>query len=403
MCVFGSSKITAEIESNSGVVPAGKTKFTNLNIDVLHLIYDQLNLESLMCMKGTRNKLLASFTDEYFCHKFSRGMVILKPLAYKYTISYDTHIELSENAFSLEFLQHFGNCIRSIYFDFEKSKEILPNITSPLIGVKKFISYIDINQTEFDVMPLNLLVPNVKILELNLDFENDYSFLDCELQQLIKLDLKFKNRFWNQTDAIDKLIRKNPQIRDINIWNLPGDYAKFISKSLPHLSTLFISNFDIDIDELRFENVQKFTLFESNPHSIMNLYMPRIEYLWFRCYTPESFDALNTFFRNHKQLKRLYLGDFNDFDRLTELTTELVNLTELRLQCNFDVRNYVVDLEEIARLLKHQPNIIKLELNFYGSIEIDVFRKRFENEWNIDYNGSFQITMLQKNSTMALR
>lgn len=252
------------------------------------------------------------------------------------------------------------------------------------------------NVSASDEMPLNQLMPNVQKLVLHLEYENDHSFLDCELPYLRELDITIRDEFWNRTDPIDRLIKKNPNIHKLSIHSLPNNYAKFISESLPELEELFISKFDIGIDELRFENVQRFTLFSANPNSIINLFVPRIEYFWFRCYTPEGFDALNTFFSNHKHLTKLHVGDFAEFDRLTELTAELTNLTELKLQSDLYERNFTVNVDEIARFLEHHQKLTKLQFAFYENMHIDMLRNRFGNEWNIESNGSFLITLERK-------
>lgn len=148
LCVFGSIGITAEIESNSASL-AEKMQLTDLNIDVLHLIFDEFDLERLINMKRT-SKRLESFTDAFFCHKFPNCSVALNYRGSKYAI-HGSYIELRENAFILEFLQHFGSFIHSISFNNLKSKEILRNITWPLESVETFICYIDVRFPFHDI------------------------------------------------------------------------------------------------------------------------------------------------------------------------------------------------------------------------------------------------------------
>lgn len=394
LCIIGSSEITAVTGRSNDEIVARKMQFVDLTVDVLHLIYDELNLEDIMNMKET-NKQLASFTDEFFCHKWLHCRIAFSLNGDKYKV-FDTYIEINDNQFIWTFLKHFGELIHRLHFDYQKSREILPHMTKPLENVETFICFIDVNyETEFNVIPLNQLVPNVRKMILNLEYENDYSFLDCKLPHLKDLDITVRDEFWNQTDAIDRLIKKNLQIQKISMTNLPNDYVKFISELLPDLEDLFLSKFDIGNDSIRFENVQRFSLFRSNPNSIINLSFPRLEYLWFRYYSTECFNLLTTFFRDHGHLIELYIGDFRAFNSLTELTADLPNLTVLGLKSDFK-RNTIVDIDEIARFVEQHQKLTKIELSFYKNLEINLLRNRFENEWNIDYDDSYRTTLEKK-------
>lgn len=99
----------------------------------------------------------------------------------------------------------------------------------------------------------------------SLNCEADYTFIDCELPLLEHLVMFVIADNWGQTDSIDKLIRKNPQIRAFSMSRLPDSYVKFISESLPNLEELFIFAFALKMMKLNLKMSENSVFFRSVP------------------------------------------------------------------------------------------------------------------------------------------
>lgn len=107
----------------------------------------------------------------------------------------------------------------------EAGKHLWPLFKLPFERLEKLNIAI---RADTDGIKLNQLCPILKQLKIRLDQDVNYDFIDCELPKLERLDLNFSLDTLDRLEVITRLIKKNPQIRSVDIEFAPPELLKVI-------------------------------------------------------------------------------------------------------------------------------------------------------------------------------
>lgn len=219
---------------------------------------------------------------------------------------------------------------------------------------------------------------------MNVDTNSDLSFIDCAYPGLDQLILIIAYGISINTEALQGLICKNPQIKIIESFGyFPLGFAKVL-ESLPNLQNLTLNTLDIGNETLHLESVTIFKLTTSHINSFEHFSLPNLNKL-IMCYTKESVNIWNEFFRRHTRLTQLEMVSssiINGNDDLNQLTYHLTDLVDVEVQTNHYLGN-----EAIITFFQNNQKLQK----FCFSIPTDKFteniektlRERLEIEWII--------------------
>lgn len=397
--------------------------FTDLNLDCLYLIFDRLDLVELVNMASITPQY-ASIAASVFRQKYSDHQLAIrcnKPEMLYQKIPYgisDGSINIYDLKLYQNILKYFGNNLRKINIsnglvlenDLEianrltneycsktvrelnlnfLSKNELHQYTTPFSGVEKLICTIssDINGT----WTLNQLFPNLQQLEVLLTSDMNISFIDNQLPHLKQLKLGISADSFERKQQIEGMIRKNPQIRSIEIIGLNIGLVKVISEVIPNIENLTIPNVGIhNMNSIQFGSVKNFALYSNDFSSLEKLSFPHLETL--KIFPPFHSENLIAFFKRHQHLKRLHLMLCPQTSRvnLEELTADLPNLVELVVQ------NHDISSQTIIRFIESHDNLMKFQFSKH-QIENEVeqtLRRRFEMDWNIRESNSSEEALL---------
>lgn len=267
----------------------GRTKFTDLVYDVEYLILDHLNLKDLINLAKAipRSALVANdifrknykdYNVDIHCANpagspikeissskriqlFNFGQVvdILKMFGlHIQRLEIKTSKIISENSAIInEYVNEYASSLT--HLDLETIKEdTFEQFTSPFNEVKELAFTTFTKRLRTGPFTLSQLFPKLRRLALLLYMGTNYTFINTEIPHLEHLRILATGEAWNQRDQIEGLIRKNPQIRSIEIQSLPVDYTKQINAYLPYLESLTLP--DIKVDEvIHFQHVKHFT------------------------------------------------------------------------------------------------------------------------------------------------
>lgn len=391
-------------------------KLQTLNTDELEIIFARLDLDQLAHMAAVderfaniAKKELAKRCPDY------RLEIIWSHVgsASKFTSSNSLkRLSVYEYKLGLKLLKYFGElfpvlAIHNNNFEAERSIVInryankyvsefvtqfkldivegtLEQYTNAFKGVQELDCIIKAENIDDTVLPWNELFPNLQKLSLEIDvtleLNGNYSFADCELPQLEALVISY-NDTGKRNKQIEGLIRKNPQIRDLELKFCQRDYIKVINQLLPNLETIILHKLNLN-EALHFEKVQRFVLKTNNPRGIENLSFSNLESIRIH-YSPRLFDNWLAFFKKHPNLFRLHLQEHtssNQSVQLEELTSVLPNLVEVTMQYS----NYI-SREDIAKFIETHDKLMKFRffVRSYKAPDFDTLRDRFGDEWEI--------------------
>lgn len=411
-------KISVENKENS-------LKLTDLNIDVLLLIFHQLDLNDLLNLSEVDSGI-HSITIEVFRRRFQKYEIDIwgtgpridwRP-AY-YVSDHFKSIQIDDFETNLRTIKFFGCVIQKIiiintkiewnrlvvireFIEKYASKslislelhkiDILEQITVSFEKLEELDFIVFTEKLSTKVLPLNQTFPNLRRLSVTLLSKIDSSFIDCEFPQLKQLKLFTTNSSWTQQNQIEGLIRKNPQICDIEIKYFTRNYLKIINQLLPNLEKLTLHDSFSEIENIRFEHVKIFIFYPQFSSSIDKLLLPKIESIKLY-YAPSDFNIWIKFFKNHRNLSRLHLIEFsNEMEvQFKELTTELPNLVEMTLE-SFKY----VDLETITEFIESHGKLMKCTFStkMFKVADLDTLRKRFEDKWNIEHSSKIRYDII---------
>lgn len=398
-----------------------KTKFMDLNLDVMCSIAEQLHLDDLLSFAEV-NDMLTSVAVDVFARKYKNFELDILHAA-----SIDSYVgclpsneyprlgRIEIYAFETlnSLLSTFGSEIHRLIIHYESMDSVIASMVNQLISQHGSTSLTHLNLGEikentfqqFTVpfenlehlsfvvkqshiksgqLPLNELFPKLSNLKLFLYQDTDYSFINCEFSNLKNLTLAIPFQPRNGPDYIPEFLRKNQQILSIDVNHISSDFVHVVHKELPNLERLKLYDFNIGENKIHFEHVKHFVLEDYFPRSIKDLSFACLEsaeinYSW----RPNEWIA---FFKNHRNLSRLYVKKVHEDNSvdLPEFVADLDNLVELTFEYS---ERLSIDVDTIRRIFKTHTNLKRFGLlvaNSKVKIEVlDDFWTPFENEWNI--------------------
>lgn len=214
--------------------------------------------------------------------------------------------------------------------DFDKTNErLLEYITKPLINVKT-VTFRDTNFHKApESLPLNELFPALHGLAMVCLRGKWQNFFNYHMPYLEEVSIRgISNSFVsNATASLTNVIQKNPQIRDIRVYEVDSDFVHNVNTFLPNLKILQLAKFELQSGHIQFQNVTELRVgFHSLPS---NLQFPNLEFIHIQ-YLPHQYVAWLDFLRKHTHLRRLSLElfDMHESD-FHQLTANLHNLVEM--------------------------------------------------------------------------
>jgi len=285
----------------------------------------------------------------------------------------------------------YEHCSKSLHeFDMGRiSDEKLKKIPMKNLNIFQNVEILGfVIEEEINKRKLSDLFPCVRDMEIRLEADVDYSFINCRLNDLKLMNFDFSPDDW--TEPIIGLIKNNPKIL---FFKIIGDedtseIRKAISKYSVNLKELHITS-DDECDELcSFGNVIDARLVLGPLFHIDKLSFPKLNLLEIKYYSGKR-DDFNTFFRNHQNLKDLtFLNErteehisTSDFN---QLTAGLWELEAVRVE-SIDKKNY--NEEDLYNFIIRHPNLKKFIFPVYNEADETNFRNEFGKTWTIETKG----------------
>lgn len=439
---IASPELEFQLKNQTGIVDhKQKMKFIELNIDVQLLIFDELNFDDLISM-ATINSMLHSVASRTFYGKYRDHTVWIGEGAFKtrrngrkkfrmWNGPKTIFIRIEDNELALDCLQYFGSTIQKLYFDnvlvyfdnqiytqeysdevarYDVMKDAVNKYTAnsltllhlsgiaeddlrqftPFEKVEELSIYIR-NEKPENQFKLNTFVPNVRRLEIRMNDYYNYEWLDCKFSHLEHLTVDFVTPSTPKgSKQIEAMLRKNSQIRSIEIDHFPPNYAEVINDLLPYIENLTITSGELTTNSemIHFEYVKELKLRLYRPQSINKLTFERLESFhmeYSSSYTNFGIEYIVPewleFFQNHPNLSKLFLYSMKIPEiHLIEIINHFPNLMEIMIQ----IGNYI-DPEIIVGIIESHKNLMKFvwRPDKYEESDMTMLRKRFEKEWNV--------------------
>lgn len=406
-------------DSNGDINNVGniKLRFTELISDILHLIFDQLDLWDLVNCAEASPKL-SIFTSDALRRKFKNYSLnivtaglngdIFGPNGFRHqsnsknidafkfeTIQYlvkhlgafmskitienvlihsneSARINRLVNEYCSDTLTHLG--LNGIYAN------TLEQFTAPFNEVEELVVTVTEKQMISKTMPPTQLFPKLRRLTANLYTRNgnDYSFIDCHFPHLTHLSLLVSDFQVQHKDQIEGVLRRNSHIESIELKRFPEAYFKVINHWLPNAKHLTLTQCDIRNETVHFQHVKFLELKEFFVRSFEKISFSQLESVRME-FMPNVLGASTEFFRRHSSLKCLHLSEYHAHTSLplVELTAELPDLVEVTIECST-----YVDVFTISRFIENHEKLTKFEFMIVNFEDRDLhfLREHFERK-----------------------
>lgn len=395
-----------------------KTKqFTDLNDDVLYLIMENLELEDLI----STIEAIPSFSDilEVVVRRKYLGYDLKIYLWYGqnrfYLNKVEKYIQIYDLQPILTTLKLFGNNFQSITLDYttvssvdlriivetiykycSKSMKslVLKDVTEHLLNqlvqpleveelncTIHFASWYQKQIPDNSFKPWNQVFP--KLQRLNLELKHILDFIDCEFPKLEHLGLNTERFNGNNTDVVESMIQKNPQIKSVTLGRFQP-FGKFIASQLQNLEILRIGSLGFLNESITFENVKNFVVNRCDIQNINYLTFPQLESLKLLYFTDQINEIL-PFFKRHLHVNHLDLSLHTDFRTipLVDMTVDFPNLIDVTIRRNnyLGTNNITEFIEQHEKLQRFR--FTTLRGSFTEDVKVESFLEKFGNEWEI--------------------
>lgn len=348
------------------------------------------NFELAKAQKASDNQRVFVYNDCIFIYDLNVALDVFK---YFGSVIQKLNIECLIESSKWEILSHSINkyCIESlIQLDLGSvNQNSLQQFTATFKNVEEFSIEIANEQKNFRI--LNEMFPQLRRISLKMNWEGDYSFVDCLLPHLEHVTIAVNTNTWidEQIDllaneaTIESMMRKNPHLRSVDLNNFSIDFVKSLEQLLPNFERLTLSSFNLNDEIIQFENVKEFQiknckLLSPTQLTFANLQTLRLDY------NHNQFEQWLNFFRMNKNVSQLEF-DIESVNlpstQLDTLVAELPNLTEITVKNLFPLA-----IEVIVQLIKNNSKLRKFKYIFYETDE-DALRESLEYEWKIREGG----------------
>lgn len=429
-----------------------KTSWSSLNIDVQLLILEKLDFVDLLSACQT-NKHLYELAVNVFTRKFSKNTIEIKDgpawhpsddsdedtnhfilnimdiLAhfdpFQTEDEFETPplvttsnklVQIQDFELTLLALKYFGRFIEKLKIDYSFMNEFQLNRINGMINEYCSESLIEIHLSNCEGYVLEVftapfkkiesvslgmemktvgksldqIFPNLKSLSLSLITILDESLIDCHLPYLEHLYFRVEHNFRDTTESyVEILIRNNPQIRSIVLYNVSSRFLAIVNQLLSNLEHLTLWAFAMNGDDIHFENVKTFVMKNALYSSPVNITFSNLEELHMSYYD-NRFDAWLDFITKHPNLKRLHIEESVATDiheRFGTLTDNLHSLDEISIVCQGSM-----SVEAVTKLIGDHENLMKLDLATLTDDVKETLRKELGSRWNIE---DFQTSKFQ--------
>lgn len=272
-----------------------------------------------------------------------------------------------------------NNCSCSSLMDFamyDCTGNVWEDITKPFNEVLKFSYIIQSGDLGNDFKPFNELFPNLMSLTLPNFMARDGSHADCSFPNLIQLTLLRRYQFPEFGSSLEKVIRKNPQIRDFSAMNLTSSFLKFAGQHLPNVENLQITLLAKDTDLIEFPNVKRFLGVRIDAE---NLQLPKLQILYIQ-FNEMNRESCIKFIHNHPNINVFSLFSGSDLDNhvFDELISNLPNVNEMSI----DDGNRIAP-QNIIGFMENHVKIQKLNLSYCVTSAKKILMEKLKDKWNI--------------------
>lgn len=381
-----------------------RKKLAYLNVDVLYLIFDQLELEDMLnLLENYPAKTLSAAATTYFRRKFKNYLVYIhRGFINIYDQKRCKCLQVGKSAPTL--LRYFEGAIQNLKIESPPPMTIqnankyasesltklemcymyenpFKHFKKPFVNLEDFSLNCDTNITT-EGLPLNQLFPAIRRLTLQSRGDIDERILGYEFPYLNHIEIDAKNM--KENEIIFELFNKNRKIQSFEIGELSQDICNVINEHAMDLVNLTVSSINANVqNDTRFERVKNFKI-NYDFHHIDRLSFPHLELLDIVDIIDNYNipDELNAFIRKHQHLTRVKIRKVNrhESQTLNRMTNGFLNL------CEITVEKSHVRVQPISELLVRNLQLKKLNIiSCYPSIEdVNSLREIFENEWDIN-------------------
>lgn len=419
-----------------------KTELTDLNDDCQLSILQHLNFNSLLCVfrTNTRYKLLASKILKPIIQKSLIDIVLLYPKTNPLTVKKlglkveNDYIEINNFTIAERFLKNFGYAIqklklggfgeevynetKSIYtlvnlYCSKTLREIMlldysKNLLDEFTNTFKNVHSLDIKSPLETKRYLNEIFPSLRRLDIRI-FTVEYpdSFIDTykHLEHLRLRTYPFGDFFTKEWGWAAEIIRKNPQIRSLNLERAAPQLLKIVADTMPQLEKLELYNLEkciYDNETISFGNVKVLTLRVLHLDDFLhNVRFGNVEELTVFNLAMAMFEGTN-FFETNKNVKKLRIESRHPTEFKSEEFRQLARITTT-LQDVFITNVRGFDLARFSQFITNNKQLKKFHMIFYDlrtmKVLLNVIREVTSDAWSMGEFGD-TIILTKKNALL---
>lgn len=394
-----------------------KILFSDLDQDVLSLIFDQLGiLDTMNFLDIYPAQTLAAAAKVSFWRRYKHFEVYInhKSRAEPFFMSEESkRIKVGTEALALNVLRLFGGVIQRLNVEFSSrsllqyiskyTSDSLTELTLLNEDYERGITFTLLNKPFNQLKELSLVVtgtpignltfvemfPQLAVLRLGLrSFNGDYNYFVGGFLHLETLELQIRPIDPDKHVYFEEMLRKSPKIRSLTINSLFPEFSNMLIEHVSNLEFLSVSKIHVQ-NETRFETVKQLEIRNFMYEQMDHILFPQLEGIFVNYPTwpvnEDNIGHLTRFFTNHANVSKatITVRELDKIELLMQMLYEFHNLVELTLEYN-----NAYSIEDIPVILQLNQNLVKLNLLNFKIWDWDTanLQNTLANDWNVIEN-----------------
>lgn len=392
-----------------------ETKLTDLNVDCLLLIFDQLDFYTLLSLAEV-NKPFSVLAADVYRRKYGNKMVEIRQafsIDIKTIVEFENRIQIENFDLISTIFKHFGSVISNVKINYQEAKgsrikdiltlvnrnseslkqirlELdngngLDGIEKPFLSVERVSIAGEYERLGNEQMNLNEMFPEMRRLSLKHSMVHNQTSMALKFPHLEEFHVAFAHTKGSTENDIRKMIEQNPQIRSLSVHYSTLAFLEFISQHLPnleHLELPYILTQYSPGNHMHFRHVKQLKIQTISEHFAVRATFEQLEKLEL----DSSLDVSSIwieFIGRSNNLTKLNIIDAEISNReLAMLTNRVPNLIEISFTLGAGVEAETIETF-LQRNIKLRNADLTCPIAQFSGAQFNILRNRIEKDWTI--------------------
>lgn len=367
--------------------------------DVFRRKYSKKVMEIINPLNDTTEEPITEFDSKFYVNHLEIALRILKKFGYLLEkIRFDASIDVgsSINEISSYINLYCSDTLKKLHVvvTSNDNSSFFNGMLKPFKAVEEVSLFGTLGKMNSSTLDFIEMFPVMRTIIMSSVYFEDTSFIDRKFAQLEHVSIipahffvKYNNSVEEKSADVEKMFKKNPQIRSLHLTYCSVQNLKMANELLPnleHLEIVFFNSAQLNEEPLFFGNMKIFTLFtQQMPRNVSFGHLTELN-----TNSEPDLDWIKLVEKNPHLEKLTVNRGYVSREQLNRLATLVLNMREVILRLDRDMEdvpivNFVRNIQKIKKITFKRDNHGRIPVtNTFNTLAITL-QIKFGDIWNI--------------------